>query len=84
MLELPYPLKEVKDADGMEPLIYQSLNADKAKVLADLYPMTDASSIDNTLLDDFHECLAFNGCDCLVIRWRESKLLASHYFLHTG
>lgn len=76
--ELPYPLKEVKCADGTVQRIYQIPDEDKAKVLADLYPMADAPSIDDTLYD-LHERKEFKVRDFLVIRWCEGNLLASPY-----
>jgi len=63
--------------------IYQIPDEDKAKVLADLYPMTDAPSIDDTLFD-IHERKEFKVRDFLVIRWCEGNLLASPFFPHTG
>lgn len=81
--ELPYPLKEVECADGTVQRIYQIPDEDKAKVLADLYPMTDAPSIDDTLYD-IHERKEFKVRDFLVIRWCEGNLLASPYFPCTG
>ena len=56
---------------------------DKAKVLADLYPMTDAPSIDDTHYD-IHKRQAFKVRDFLVIRWCEGNLLASPYFPFNG
>ena len=81
--ELPYPLKEVECADGTVQRIYEILDGDKAKVLADLYPMTDAPSIDDTLYD-IHERKEFKVRDFLVIRWCEGNLLASPYFPQSG
>ena len=81
--ELPYPLKEVECADGTVQRIYQIPDADKAKVLADLYPMTDAPSIDDTLYD-IHERKEFKVRDFLVLRWCEGNLLASPYFPQSG
>ena len=52
-------------------------------MLADLYPMTDAPSIDDTLFD-LHERKEFKVRDFLVIRWCEGNLLASPYFPRTG
>lgn len=48
--ELPYPLKEVECADGTVQRINEISDADKAKVLADIYPFADAPAIDGTLL----------------------------------
>ncbi len=81
--ELPYPLKEVENADGTVQCIYQIPDEDKAKVLADLYPMTDAPSIDDTLFD-LHERKEFKVRDFLVIRWGEGNLLASPSFPRSG
>ena len=81
--ELPYPLKEVECADGTVQRIYEIPYADKAKVLADIYPMTDAPSIDDTLYD-LHERREFKVRDFLVIRWCGGNLLASPYFPRTG
>ena len=82
--ELPYPLKEVECADGTVQRIYQIPDADKARVLADLYPFDGgAPSIDDTLYD-IHERKEFKVRDFLVIRWGESNLLASPYFPRTG
>ena len=81
--ELPYPLKEVECADGTVQRIYEIPDEDKAKVLADLYPMTDAPSIDDTLYD-IHERREFKVRDFLVIRWCEGNLLASPYFPQSG
>lgn len=52
-------------------------------MLADLYPMTEAPSIDDTLYD-IHERKEFKVRDFLVIRWCESNLLASPYFPQSG
>ncbi len=82
--ELPYPLKEVKCADGTVQRIYEIPDTDKARVLADLYPFDGgAPSIDDTLYD-IHECKEFKVHDFLVIRWCEGNLLVSPYFPHTG
>ncbi|MGN0878614.1 MAG: hypothetical protein ACI4WT_04070 [Oligosphaeraceae bacterium] len=81
--ELPYPLKEVGCADGTVQRIYEIPDEDKAKVLADLYPMTDAPSIDDTLYD-IHERKTFKVRDFIVIRWCEGNLLASPFFPRTG
>ncbi len=81
--ELPYPLKDVECADGTVQRIYEIPDADKAKVLADLYPLSGAPSIDDTLYD-IHERKEFKVRDFLVIRWGESNLLASPYFPRTG
>ena len=81
--ELPYPLKDVECADGTVQRIYEIPDADKAKVLADLYPMEDAPSIDDTLYD-IHERKEFKVRDFLVIRWCEGNLLASPHFPTTG
>lgn len=81
--ELPYPLKEVECADGTVQRIYQIPDEDKAKVLADLYRMTAAPSLDDTLYD-IHERKEFRVRDFLVIRWCEGNLLASPYFPQSG
>ena len=81
--KLPYPLKEVECADGTVQRIYEIPDADKARVLTDLYPMTDAPFIDDTLYD-IHERKEFTVRDFLVIRWCEGNLLASPYFLQSG
>lgn len=52
--ELPYPLKEMECADGTVQHINEISDADKAKVLADIYPFADAPAIDGTLFD-LHE-----------------------------
>ena len=52
-------------------------------MLADLYPMTDAPSIDDTLYD-VHERKPFKVRDFLVIRWGEGNLLASPFFPQSG
>ena len=81
--ELPYPLKEVECADGTVQHIYEIPDEDKAKVLADLYPMADGPSIDDTLFD-LHERKEFKVRDFLVIRWCEGNLLASPFFPRSG
>lgn len=82
--ELPYPLKEVECADGTVQRIYEIPDADKARVLADLYPFDGGTpSIDVTLFD-LHERKAFKGHDFLAIRWCEGNLLASPYFPQSG
>lgn len=82
--ELPYPLKEVECADGTVQRIYQIPDADKAGVLADLYPFDGgAPSIDDTLYD-IHERKAFKVRDFLVIRWCGGNLLVSPYFPQSG
>ena len=52
-------------------------------MLADLYPMTDAPSIDDTLYD-VHERKPFKVRNFLVIRWGEGNLLASPFFPQSG
>ncbi len=81
--ELPYPLKEVECADGTVQRIYEIPDADKAKVLADLYSLSGAPSIDDALYD-IHERKEFKVRDFLVIRWCEGNLLASPYFPQSG
>jgi len=81
---LPYPLKEVECADGTVQRIYQIPDADKARVLADLYPFDGgAPSIDDTLFD-LHERKTFKVRDFLVIRWCGGNLIASPYFPRSG
>lgn len=64
--------------------IYQIPDADKAGVLADLYPFDGgAPSIDDTLYD-IHERKAFKVRDFLVIRWCDGNLLVSPYFPQSG
>ena len=81
--ELPYPLKDVECADGTVQRVYEIPEADKAKVLADLYPLTDGPGIDDTLFD-LHERKTFKVRDFLVIRWGEGNLVASPYFPQSG
>ena len=81
--ELPYPLKEIKCADGTVQRVYDIPDADKAKVLADLYPFADGPGIDDELFD-LHERKTFKVRDFLVIRWCGGNLLASPYFPRTG
>jgi len=82
--ELPYPLKEIECADGTVQRIYEIPDADKARMLADLYPFDGgAPSIDDTLFD-LHERKTFKVRDFLVIRCCEGNLLASPYFPRTG
>ena len=81
--ELPYPLKEVECADGTVQRIYEIPDEDKAKVLADLFPMADGPGIDDNLFD-LHERKEFKVRDFLVIRWGEGNLLASPYFPRSG
>ena len=75
--------KNVLRTLGTELRIYEILDADKAKVMADLYPLSGAPFIDDTLYD-IHERKEFKVRDFLVIRWGESNLLASPYFPRTG
>ena len=81
--ELPYPLKDVECADGTVQRVYDIPDADKAKVLADLYPFADGPGIDDELFD-LHERKTFKVRDFLVIRWCEGNLLASPYFPQSG
>ena len=81
--ELPYPLKDVECADGTVQRVYEIPDEDKAKVLADLYPMADGPCIDDVMLD-LHERKTFRVRDFLVIRWGEGNLVASPYFPHSG
>jgi len=81
--ELLYPLKEVECADGTVQRICQIPDEDKARVLADLYQMTDAPSINDTIFD-LHEHKEFKVRDFLVIRWCWGNLLASPYFPQSG
>ena len=81
---MPCPLKEIKCADSTVQRIYEIPDADKAKVLADLYPFDgSAPTIDDTLYD-VHERKPFKVRDFLVIRRGEGNLLASPYFPRTG
>ena len=80
---LPYPLKEVECADGTVQRVYEIPDADKAKVLADLYPFADGPGIDDTLFD-LHERKTFKVRDFLVIRWGEGNLIASPCFPRSG
>ena len=81
--ELPYPLKNVKCADGTVQEIYEIPDADKAKVFAALYPFKEAPCIDDVMFD-LHEQLPFWVHEFLVIRWQKGNLLASPYFPHSG
>ena len=82
--ELPYPLKEIECADGTVQRIYEIPDADKAGMLADLYPFDGgAPSIDDTLFD-LHERKTFKVRNFLVVRWCEGNLLASPYFQRSG
>ena len=81
--ELPYPLKDVECADGTVQRVYDIPAGDKAKVLADLFPMTDGPGIDDVMFD-LHERKTFKVSDFLVIRWGEGNLLASPFFPRTG
>ncbi len=65
--ELPYPLKEMECADGTVQRINEISDADKAKVLADIYPFADAPAIDGTLFDP-HERKPIKVRDFPVIR----------------
>jgi hypothetical protein len=81
---LPCPLKEIKCADSTVQRIYEIPDADKAKVLADLYPFDgSAPTIDDTLYD-VHERKPFKVRDFLVIRRGEGNLLASPFFPQSG
>ena len=81
--ELPYPLKEVKCADGTVQRVYEIPDEDKAKVLTDIFPFADAPGIDDVMFD-LHERKTFRVRDFLVIRWGEGNLIASPYFPHSG
>ena len=81
--ELPYPLKDVECTDGTVQRVYDIPDADKAKVLADLYPFADGPGIDDTIFD-LHERKTFKVRDFLVIRWGEGNLIASPYFPRSG
>ena len=81
--ELPYPLKDVECADGTVQRVYEIPDADKAKVLADLYPFADGPGIDDVMFD-LHERKTFKVRDFIVIRWGEGNLVASPYFPRSG
>ena len=81
--ELPYPLKDVECADGTVQRVYDIPDADKAKVLADLFPFAGGPGIDDILFD-LHERKTFKVRDFLVIRWGEGNLVASPYFPRSG
>ena len=81
--ELPYPLKDVECADGTVQRVYELPDGDKAKVLADLFPMADGPGIDDVMFD-LHERKTFKVRDFLVICWGEGNLLASPYFPCSG
>ena len=81
--ELPYPLKDVECADGTVQRVYDIPDADKAKVLADLYPFADGPGLDDEMFD-LHERKTFKVRDFLVIRWGEGNLIASPYFPRSG
>lgn len=42
--KLPYPLKDVECAESTVQRMYEIPDGDKAKVLADLFPMTDGGA----------------------------------------
>ena len=81
--ELPYPLKDVECADGTVQRVYEIPDADKAKVLADLFPFAGGPGIDDVMFD-LHERKTFKVRDFLVIRWGEGNLVASPYFPRSG
>ena len=81
--ELPYPLKDVECADGTVQKVYDIPDANKAKVLADLFPLADGPGIDDVLFN-LHERKTFKVRDFLVIRWGEGNLVASPYFPRSG
>ena len=81
--ELPYPLKDVECADGTVQRVYDIPAGDKAKVLADLFPMADGPCI-NDVMFDLHERKTFKVRDFIVIRWGEGNLVASPYFPRSG
>ncbi len=70
-------------ADGTVQRVYEIPDGDKAKVLADLFPMTDGEGIDNVMFD-LHERKTFKVHDFLVIRWGEGNLISSPYFPRSG
>ena len=81
--ELPYPFKDVECADGTVQKVYIIPDADKAKMLSDIYPFADAPGIDDEKFD-LHERKPFKVRDFLVIRWCVGNLLASPYFPRSG
>lgn len=81
--ELPYPLKDVECADGTVQRVYEIPDADKAKVLANLFPFAGGPGIDDVMFD-LHERKTFKVRDFIVIRWGEGNLVASPYFPRSG
>lgn len=80
---LPYPLKESTGGDGIAYQEYDIPEEKRADVLRQLYPMGTPPAMDTPFLD-IHEMRLFVLKDFRVLRYRESNLLASPYFDHSG
>ena len=70
-------------ADGTVQRVYEISDADKAKVLANLFPFAGGPGIDDVMFD-LHERKTFKVRDFIVIRWGEGNLVASPYFPRSG
>lgn len=81
--ELPYPLRELKCADGTVQMAYEIPDDDKEKVFGDVWPFAPTPRLDDVMFD-LHEKREFKVRDFIVIRWRGGNLVASPYFAHSG
>ena len=81
--ELPYPLRDLKCADGTVQKVYDIPDADKEKVFSELWPLVPEPGIDDVMFD-LHEKKEFKVRDFIVIRWHGGNLVASPYFAHSG
>lgn len=80
---LPYPLKEFTGSDGITYQEYDIPEEKRTEVLKQLYPMGTLPAMDTPFLD-IHEMRLFVLKDFRVLRYKDSNLLASPYFDHSG
>ncbi len=81
--KLPYPLKAVMCADGVTQQEYEIPEEDREKVLHQLCFLLPAPKLDDDMFD-LHEQKLFKVREYRVIRWRDTNILASPYYPHSG
>ena len=83
MAELPYPMREVRCADGIVQQEYIIPDEERETVLNRLYFLEPVPRLDDEMFD-LHEQKLFKVRDFRVIRWNGTNILASPYFDRTG
>ena len=80
---LPYPLVPLKMFEGPDALEYQIPEAERAKVLEEVYPFIGCPKMDDTLFD-LHEQKRFPVRDYRLIRECGRNFIVSPYYPHSG